>query len=80
MLHYLQQWLPDSSKYLQSAFTVKIHNRTLPCFLPNNGNLKLIPIVYNEQGVIMTGDELDLYTFKWTNSLNDEVFLEKRIF
>ena len=77
VLHYLQQWLPDSSKYLQSAFTVKIHNRTLPCFLPNNGNLKLIPIVYNEQGVIMTGDELDLYTFKWTNSLNDEVFFGK---
>lgn len=77
VIHYLQQWLPDSSKYLQSAFTIKIHNKTLPCYLPNTGNLKLTPVIYNEQGILLAGAELDPYTFKWTNSINDVEYFDK---
>ncbi len=77
VLHYLQQWLPDSSKYLQSAFTVKIHHQTLPCYLPNNGNLKLIPIIYNEQGILLAGAALNSYTFKWTNSITNDIYFGK---
>jgi len=77
VIHYLQQWLPDSANYLQTAFTIKIHPPVLPCYLPNHGNIKLFPAVFNQEGNLLLGAGLEPYSFKWTNNITDEIFLGK---
>ncbi len=75
VINYMHQFLPDSAFYLQKMFPVTISNTgTPPCFLKNNSKIKLQGILYDDEGVLLTGVD---HTFKWTNNLTGAVFYGK---
>ncbi len=74
--HYLQQWMPDSSLYLEKTNTVKIGvSGTVPCFLKNSSKIKLNSTTYNPDGALMA--TTPGLTYKWTDNLTTAVHFGK---
>ncbi len=77
VLDYLDEFLPDSSLYLQKVHTAVITTKTLACFLNDHTTFKLFSTLYSEHGIVITGAALVNYQFKWTNNLTGAIYYGK---
>ena len=77
VLDYLDEFLPDSSLYLQKVHTVHITTKTLACFLNDHTTFKLFSTLHSEDGILINGAALANYQFKWTNNLTPAIYYGK---
>lgn len=73
VVHYMQQFLPDSSLYLQKVFFASILSSDLPCLSTASDIVKLKARLYNPDGSAVSATALSGYTFTWSNNLTMEV-------
>lgn len=73
MVHYLQQFLPDSNLYLQKTFKALIYNDPVPCFLANDDTLHLGINLYDPEGDLLPTPPDSLHIFWYTTILSDTV-------
>jgi len=75
--NYLQQWLPDSSMYLQIPFSINIQNNLTDCLLDQSDTLQLYFNLYDTVGILISPPENSIY--RWTNNLTNDVFTDQSI-
>ncbi len=75
VIHYLQQWIPDSSMYLQKAFKPIIQSAFSDCIAEQNAVLEMHFDLYDTAGILITLPEN--YICKWSNNLTDEIHFEE---
>ncbi|HNJ89970.1 MAG TPA: sulfatase-like hydrolase/transferase [Chitinophagales bacterium] len=73
VVNYLQQFLPDSSLYLETTYKAVITNNSLACLLEHNDTLFLAFDWYDENGIAIAPDPG--YVYKWTNNLTDDILI-----
>ncbi|MFI5172606.1 MAG: sulfatase-like hydrolase/transferase [Chitinophagales bacterium] len=71
LMHFFDQWMPDSLLYLQKTFKAYIQTNTLNCFVNHDDTLLLSFTLYDTSGTLISppGD----YTYKWTNNLTGDI-------
>ncbi|MBC8047342.1 MAG: sulfatase-like hydrolase/transferase [Fimbriimonadaceae bacterium] len=74
VINYLQQFLPDSSLYLQKAHTAIIINKSVSCLYKYSATLKLKANLYDPEGIPVTPASFAGYTFEWTNNLTSALY------
>ncbi|MFI5173206.1 MAG: sulfatase-like hydrolase/transferase, partial [Chitinophagales bacterium] len=77
VINYLKEFLPGGSLYTETAFTVNISHKTLPCFINNHTTVKLNTALYSATGNPIAGAAAAPYSFKWTNNLTGAIFYGK---
>jgi hypothetical protein len=67
VVHYLEQFLPDSSLYLKSTYAISIQLNELDCFAASTDLLELSFSIYDTAGYAILPPEG--YIYQWTNNL-----------
>ncbi|MBC8045243.1 MAG: sulfatase-like hydrolase/transferase [Fimbriimonadaceae bacterium] len=70
---YLGQWLPDSSKYLQPTYTVKIKEPNPACYYKSTDVINLSTLLYDKDGVQLFSIPAGKHLKWWTNIGTAEV-------
>lgn len=65
---YLQQWFPDSTKYLQQAYKIKIMQPHSACSYRSTDTVFLSALLYDEEGNALSSVPADKHIKWWTNS------------
>lgn len=71
VVDYLQQWLPDSSYFLQKTFKAIIHGDADACLLNHNDTIHLSFDLFDTTGTLITPPSG--YIYEWTNNLTGAV-------
>lgn len=69
---YLQQWLPDSAKYLQSAFTISVSG--MQCSYESDGDADLTAAIADYDGSLLSALPADKHIVWFTNLSDDSSF------
>ena len=72
LIHYLQQWLPDSALYLQQTYTAEIVHDATVCFLDAADTLHLSLSLKDTSGALITLPPT--FTCTWNTPLLDTLF------
>lgn len=72
VIHYLQQWIPDSALYLQKTIKPYIINNSLSCIAAHDDTLQLGFELYDTAGILITPPVN--YVYKWSNNLTDDIY------
>ena len=72
VINYLQQWMPDSTLYLQRTYKPFIENNFIGCFADHEDTLHLSIVLYDTTGTVISPPPG--FTYKWTNNLTADVF------
>jgi arylsulfatase A-like enzyme len=78
--HYLQQFLPDSSLYGVQPFKVIVESQIPDCLQNENAIIVLESTLYSDKGELITLEDLNDYSFNWTNNLTNESFSGSQYF
>lgn len=70
VINYLQQWLPDSSLYLQKTYLLEINEVSPNCFANNEEILHFSFSIYDTSGLSVTPP--DTFLYRWTNNLTTD--------
>lgn len=73
VINYLQQFLPDSSLYLDVTYKAVISNNSLACLLGHSDTISLSFDWYDDNGLATT--PYPGFTYKWTNNLTDDILI-----
>ncbi|MBP8754884.1 MAG: sulfatase-like hydrolase/transferase [Chitinophagales bacterium] len=70
---YLDNFLPDSSMYLQQPLKTVILNRGVPCLITHDATIEMKAQVFDTIGNLLKGAALNNYTLEWTNSITSDI-------
>jgi len=70
VVHYLQQWLPDSNLYLQPTFKLTIDNNALDCYYNYDEVIELTFQIFDTLGIAVAAPSN--YIYRWTNNLSED--------
>ncbi len=70
IVNYLEQWLPDSSLYLQKTFTATIQTNELDCFANEADTLQLSFLLSDTTGTFIIPPSG--FDYLWTTNLSDD--------
>ncbi|MBC8045708.1 MAG: sulfatase-like hydrolase/transferase [Fimbriimonadaceae bacterium] len=75
--NYLQEFIPGGSFYMQQPYKTEISSLEQPCFLTDEGTVKLRGMLYASDGSLVKGIPLHAYQFTWSNSLTEDISNER---
>ncbi len=69
VIHYLEQWMPDSVLYAQKTFGLRIDPGALDCYVDITGGIELHANITDTTGALITLP--DSLTLRWTTDRSD---------
>ena len=77
LVHYLNQWMPDSALYMDRTFKLVMSSVSPDCFAAHDDTLLLTFTIYDTTGLIIS-PPAD-YIYKWSNNITDDVMYGETI-